>query len=92
MIRYARNMTQKFKVPCFDTSKLTLDGRKDPAFVSVDLDDMGYNPKTDAYEFPCRCGTKGGFVITTHDLETGKDFVQCSGCSSWVRVSYEIAE
>jgi len=60
------------------------------AFVSVDLDDMTYNNESATYTFPCRCGKEGGFVITEQDLEKGRDIVECRGCSSWIRVSYEI--
>jgi len=73
---------------CF---RLILDGintRK--AFVQVDLDDMSYDGETAVYSFPCRCGTGGGFHITEDDLEKGKDLVECWGCSSWIRVSYEM--
>jgi diphthamide biosynthesis protein 4 len=58
------------------------------AFVSVDLDDMSYNPETLTYSFPCRCGKK--FAMTEDDLERGRDLVECKGCSSWIRISYEI--
>jgi len=58
--------------------------------VSVDLDDMSYDAATATYSFPCRCGTEGGFFITEHDLGKGNDLVQCRGCSSWIRVSYEM--
>ena len=60
------------------------------AFVAVDLDDMTYLEDTAAYFFACRCGTNGGFEITEDDLEKGKDLVECRGCSSMIRVSYEI--
>ena len=33
---------------------------------------------------------RGGFAITEDDLEKGRDLVECRGCSSWIRVSYEI--
>jgi hypothetical protein len=58
--------------------------------VSVDLDDMIYHEDTSTYTFPCRCGTAGGFSISEEDLEKGKDVVQCRGCSSMIRVSYEM--
>jgi len=58
--------------------------------VSVDLDDMTYHEDTSTYTFPCRCGTAGGFAITDDDLEKGKDVVECRGCSSMIRVSYEM--
>ena len=51
---------------------------------------MTYNSETAKYAFPCRCGTGGGFEITEDDLENGRDLVECKGCSSWIRVSYEI--
>jgi diphthamide biosynthesis protein 4 len=60
------------------------------AFVSVDLDDMTFHDETATYTFPCRCGSGGGFAITESDLEKGRDLVECRGCSSWIRVSYEI--
>jgi hypothetical protein len=61
-------------------------------FVSVDLDEMTYHDETATYTFSCRCGSGGGFVITEGDLEKGSDLVQCKGCSSWIRVSYEMVE
>jgi len=60
------------------------------AFVSVDLDDMSHDPETLTYSFPCRCGKQGGFVVTEDDLEKGRDLVECQGCSSRIRISYEI--
>jgi len=60
------------------------------AFVSVDLDDMTFDSETATYTFPCRCGKEGGFAITEDDLEKGRDLVECRGCSSWIRVSYEM--
>jgi hypothetical protein len=60
---------------------------KDP-FVSVDLDDMSYDSETLTYSFPCRCGKS--FTVTEDDLERGWDLVECKGCSSWIRISYEI--
>lgn len=58
--------------------------------MSVDLDDMTFHDETATYTFPCRCGSGGGFAITESDLEKGRDLVECRGCSSWIRVSYEI--
>jgi CSL zinc finger len=52
---------------------------------------MSYNDEKATYSLPCRCGTGGGFVITEDDLEKGRDLVECRGCSSWIRVSYEVA-
>ena len=60
------------------------------AFVSIDLDDMTYDEESATYSFACRCGTGGGFAITEDDLERGRDLVECRGCSSWIRVSYEM--
>jgi diphthamide biosynthesis protein 4 len=62
---------------------------KKNAFVSVDLDEMTYHEDTASYSFACRCGINGGFEITEEDLERGKDMVECRGCSSVIRVSYE---
>jgi diphthamide biosynthesis protein 4 len=62
------------------------------AFVNVDLDDMTYSEESGAYTFPCRCGERGGFAITEHDLENGRDVVECRGCSSRIRVSYELLD
>lgn len=53
---------------------------------------MTYHDETATYIFPCRCGAGGGFVITEGDLEKGRDLVECKGCSSWIRVSYEMVE
>ena len=83
--------TIELKVRCYLSSGLSSDGiNTRNAFVSVDLDDMSYDAETAAYSFPCRCGTGGGFSITEDDLEKGKDLVECRGCSSWIRVSYEM--
>ena len=71
-------------IPCVDNSII-----KD-AFVSVDLDDMSYDPETLTYSFPCRCGNQGGFAITEDDLGRGRDLVECKGCSSRIRICYEI--
>lgn len=60
------------------------------AFVLVDLDDMSYDTETLTYSFPCRCGKQGGFAVTEEDLERGRDLVECRGCSSRIRISYEI--
>lgn len=68
---------------------LTLGGTK-KAFVLVDLDDMNYSAESATYSFPCRCGVGGGFSISEEDLEKGRDLVDCRGCSSQIRVSYEI--
>jgi hypothetical protein len=65
-------------------------GSAKKAFVTVDLDDMTFVPDTATYTFPCRCGATGGFAITEDDLEKGRDIVECRGCSSWIRVSYEM--
>jgi hypothetical protein len=51
---------------------------------------MIFHDETATYTFPCRCGSGGGFAITEGDLEKGRDLVECRGCSSWIRVSYEI--
>src|ERR1700736_1737016 len=59
------------------------------AFVNVDLDDMKH-VDGHGYTFPCRCGESGGFAVTEADLEKGRDVVECRGCSSWIRVSYEL--
>ena len=58
--------------------------------MSVDLDDMTYHVETATYTFPCRCGKEGGFIISEEDLEKGRDLVECGGCSSRIRVSYEM--
>ena len=81
----------KLEVYLCATRKLILaDSVMQNAFVSVDLDDMTYVEDSATYTFPCRCGARGGFAITEHDLEKGRDLVECRGCSSWIRVSYEM--
>lgn len=44
----------------------------------------------------CRCGEDGGYVLKESDLEANGDatsiVVQCSGCSLWIEVQYDIEE
>lgn len=40
------------------------------------------------YSHPCRCS--GEFIITTVQLESGAELVQCDGCSERCRVEYQV--
>ena len=63
--------------------------QKLPISDTVDLDDMTFNPESETYSLPCRCG--GCYDITEDDMERGVEIVCCSTCTLCVRVLYQLA-
>jgi hypothetical protein len=94
MMYCERNTMLKLEVLCYilcpELVLIQVGSTMKKAFVTVDLDDMTFVQDTATYTYPCRCGETGGFAITEDDLEKGRDIVECRGCSSWIRVSYEM--
>lgn len=59
-----------------------------PLNVVVDLDDMEEQDDGVSYRYPCRCS--GAYVITTADMDAGRDLVGCSLCSLRIKVLFSI--
>ncbi len=63
--------------------------QKLPLSDTVDLDDMTFDPGSEAYSLSCRCG--GEYVISETEMECGVEVVCCSTCTLCVRVLYQLA-
>lgn len=67
---------------------------------TLDLDEMTYIHQTNAYSWPCRCGSSPAYEVTEDALlETpldesgqGELVVACGGCSLYKRIVFEDAE
>lgn len=62
----------------------------------VDLDDLEFDEKDEAWFRGCRCGDDRGFLFREEDLEEaandGELNVGCKGCSLWLRVLFGVVE
>lgn len=53
----------------------------------VEIEDMEFDQKTQAYCYPCPCGDR--FVITKEDLSNGEEIARCPSCSLLLKVIYD---
>lgn len=53
----------------------------------VEIEDMEFDEKTQAYYYPCPCGDR--FVITKEDLGNGEEIARCPSCSLIIKVIYD---
>ena len=62
----------------------------------IDLDDLEYDEEQGAWYRACRCGNDRGYLITEEELEReaehGEIVTGCSGCSLWLKVSFQKVE
>ncbi|VFQ72140.1 unnamed protein product [Cuscuta campestris] len=56
------------------------------SYDDVEIEDMEWNEKLEAYTYPCPCGDL--FQITKHDLMLGEEIATCPSCSLYITVVY----
>ena len=56
-------------------------------YEEVEIEDMKFSEKLDAYTYPCPCGDM--FILTRYEMEMGEDIALCPGCTLKIRVIYE---
>ena len=59
----------------------------EPVYDEVEIEDMEYDAKDQAYYYPCPCGDR--FCIALEELLDGDDIAQCPSCSLTIRVIYD---
>lgn len=59
----------------------------DSIYDEVEIEDMDYDKKRDAYTYPCPCGDI--FFIFVDDLKNGEDIANCSSCTLKIKIIYD---
>ncbi|KAI5661030.1 hypothetical protein M9H77_20353 [Catharanthus roseus] len=60
------------------------------SYDDVEIEDMEWNEKLQAYTYPCPCGDL--FQITKEDLRLGEEIARCPSCSLYITVIYNIED
>lgn len=73
-------------------ARLTLQKVQPSIWMEVDLDEMkeNYNQEKNQHFFTWDCRCSGQYEITEDSMENGIEMVQCSSCSSSIRVLYQV--
>lgn len=56
------------------------------SYDEVEIEDMTWNEKLQAYTYPCPCGDL--FQITLEELRYGEEIARCPSCSLYITVIY----
>lgn len=54
---------------------------------SIEIEDMTYDPITQAFYYPCPCGDQ--FQVAFDDLADGENIATCPSCSLMIEVIFE---
>lgn len=54
---------------------------------SIEIEDMTWDPTTQAFFYPCPCGDQ--FQVALLDLQDGETIATCPSCSLMIEVIYE---
>ncbi|KAG2441692.1 hypothetical protein HXX76_003308 [Chlamydomonas incerta] len=57
------------------------------SYDEVEIEDMTWNEKLQAYTYPCPCGDL--FQITLEELRAGEEIARCPSCSLYITVIYD---
>ncbi|EFJ48017.1 hypothetical protein VOLCADRAFT_104829 [Volvox carteri f. nagariensis] len=57
------------------------------SYDEVEIEDMTWNEKLQAYTYPCPCGDL--FQITKEELRAGEEIARCPSCSLYITVVYD---
>lgn len=57
------------------------------SYDEVEIEDMTWNDKLQAYTYPCPCGDL--FQITLEELRAGEEIARCPSCSLYITVVYD---
>ncbi|XP_071935529.1 diphthamide biosynthesis protein 3-like isoform X1 [Coffea arabica] len=67
-------------------SKNLKSARDQMSYDDVEIEDMEWNEKLQAFTYPCPCGDL--FQITKKELRLGEEIARCPSCSLYITVIY----
>lgn len=53
----------------------------------IPFEELNEDDNNQLFWFPCRCGNN--FVAKRESLEEGEEWMQCLGCSLWLKIIFE---